>query len=43
MPVTRMAGQISFMPFQPAKAHTTQNGTSTEKNGSCRPTMAPST
>src|SRR5215475_14713945 len=25
-PVTRMAGQISFIPRQPANAHTTQNG-----------------
>ncbi len=40
-PVTRMAGQTSFMPFQPANAHTTQNGTISEKNGSCRPTIAP--
>ena len=37
-----MAGQTSFMPFQPANAHTTQNGTISEKNGNCRPTMAPS-
>src|SRR5476651_2521131 len=41
-PVTRIAGQISFMPFQPANAQTTQNGTISEKIGSCRPTMAPS-
>src|SRR5215470_6492241 len=41
MPVTRIAGQTSFMPRQPANAHTTQNGTITEKNGNCRPTMAP--
>src|SRR5215831_21369475 len=33
-PVTRIAGQTSFMPRQPAKAHTTQNGTISEKNGS---------
>src|SRR5262249_49317163 len=33
-PVTRMAGQISIMPRQPANAHTTQNGTMSEKNGS---------
>src|SRR6478672_13780838 len=32
-PVTRIAGHTSFMPFQPAKAHTTQNGTISEKNG----------
>ena len=41
-PVTRMAGQISFMPLQPAKAQISQNGTISEKNGSWRPTMAPS-
>ena len=41
-PVTRMAGQISFMPLQPAKAQISQNGTISEKNGSCRPTIAPS-
>src|SRR6201989_3407051 len=40
-PVTRIAGQTSFMPFHPANAHTTQNGTMTEKNGNCRPTIAP--
>src|SRR5438270_4061193 len=40
-PVTRIAGHTSFMPFQPAKAHTTQNGTMSEKNGNCRPTIAP--
>ena len=41
-PVTRIAGQMSFMPFQPAKAQISQNGTISEKNGNCRPTMAPS-
>src|SRR5215470_18762178 len=41
-PVTRIAGQISFIPRQPAKAQMSQNGTISEKNGSCRPTMAPS-
>src|SRR5947207_9561738 len=40
-PVTKMAGQTSFMPFQPAKAQISQNGTISEKNGSCRPTIAP--
>src|SRR3954452_24972991 len=40
-PVTTIAGQTSFMPFQPAKAQISQNGTISEKNGSCRPTMAP--
>ena len=41
-PVTRIAGQMSFMPFHPAKAQISQNGTISEKNGSCLPTMAPS-
>src|SRR5256885_17236975 len=41
-PVTRIAGQISFMPFHPANTQISQNGTIREKNGSCRPTMAPS-
>ena len=41
-PVTRIAGQIPLTPFQPAKAQISQNGTSTEKNGSCRPTIADS-
>ena len=41
-PVTRIAGQISFMPRQPAKAQISQNGTISEKNGNCRPTIAPS-
>src|ERR1043165_1564256 len=41
-PVTRIAGHTSFIPFQPAKAQISQNGTISEKNGSCRPTIAPS-
>jgi len=41
-PVTRIAGQTPTMPRQPANAHTTQNGTISEKNGNCRPTIAPS-
>ena len=41
-PVTRIAGHTSFMPCQPAKAQISQNGTISEKNGSCRPTIAPS-
>src|ERR1043165_2767219 len=41
-PVTRIAGHTSFMPFQPANAQISQNGTISEKNGSCRPTIAPS-
>src|SRR5207302_5988001 len=39
-PVTRIAGQICIMPRKPAKAQISQNGTSTEKKGSCRPTIA---
>ena len=42
MPQTRIAGQIWRMPRKPAKAQISQNGTMTEKNGNCRPTMAPS-
>ena len=42
MPQTRIAGHTWRMPRHPAKAQISQNGTSTEKNGSCRPTMAPS-
>jgi len=41
-PVTTIAGQMSFIPFQPAKAQISQNGTMSEKNGNCRPTIAPS-
>src|SRR5262245_6577332 len=40
-PVTRIAGQISFMPRKPANTQISQNGTISEKNGSCRPTIAP--
>ena len=36
-PATRMAGHISFIPFQPANAQMSQKGTSREKKGSCRP------
>ena len=39
-PATRIAGQTPSMPRQPANAQTSQNGTITEKNGSCRPTIA---
>ena len=39
-PVTRIAGQTSHMPLRPAKAQISQNGTSTEKKGSCRPIIA---
>src|SRR3981189_1778218 len=41
-PQTRRAGQIATAPRQPANAQISQNGTMSEKNGSCRPTMAPS-
>src|SRR5690242_15774922 len=41
-PQTRIAGQIAIMPRQPAKAQISQNGTMSEKNGNCRPTIAPS-
>jgi hypothetical protein len=41
-PVIRIAGQTWSMPRQPAKAQISQNGTMSEKNGNCRPTMAPS-
>src|SRR3954462_19758 len=40
-PVTMIAGQTSFMPFQPAKAQISQNGTISEKNGNWRPPIAP--
>ena len=39
-PATRSAGHTSSMPRKPANAQTSQNGTMTEKNGSCRPIMA---
>ena len=41
-PVTRMAGQICSMPRHPANTQISQNGTISEKNGNCRPTIAPS-
>jgi hypothetical protein len=40
-PQTRIAGQIAIMPRHPAKAQISQNGTISEKNGNCRPTIAP--
>src|SRR6476620_8025261 len=40
-PVTRIAGHTCSMPRKPAKTQISQNGTISEKNGSCRPTMAP--
>ena len=36
-PQTSSAGQTCHMPRRPAKAATTQKGTISEKNGSCRP------
>src|SRR6185369_6588301 len=39
-PATRMAGQISIIRRKPTNALISQNGTSTEKNGSWRPTIA---
>src|SRR5215510_12052271 len=41
-PVTRIAGQTSIIPRHQAKAQISQNGTISEKNGNCRPTIAPS-
>jgi hypothetical protein len=41
-PATRHAGQTPTIPRQPAIAHTSQNGTMTEKMGSWRPTIAES-
>ncbi len=39
-PVTRIAGQISIIALRPANAQISQNGTSSEKNGSWRPIIA---
>ena len=39
-PATSRAGQTSFIFRKPQKAQTSQKGTMSEKNGSCRPTMA---
>src|SRR4029078_11358588 len=41
-PDTRIAGQIWIIPGKTAKDQISQNGTSTEKNGSWRQTIAPS-
>src|SRR5260370_141382 len=38
-PATSTAGQISSIPLNPAKAHKSQKGTRTEKNGRIRPAM----
>ena len=40
-PHTNTAGQTASMPRQPAKTQISQNGTISEKNGNCRPTIAP--
>jgi len=40
-PQMTIAGQIWSMPRQPAKAQISQAGTISEKNGNCRPTIAP--
>src|SRR5207342_1190369 len=40
-PHTSTAGQTASMPRQPAKTQISQNGTISEKNGNCRPTIAP--
>src|SRR5205085_3607864 len=42
IPVTRIAGHTCTMPRQPANAQISQAGTINEKNGNCRPTIAPS-
>ncbi len=39
-PAVRAAGQTSFIFLKPQKTASSQKGTRTEKNGSCRPTMA---
>src|SRR5262249_61493898 len=41
-PAVRQAGHTSRIAFLPAMAQTSQKGTRTEKNGSCRPAMAES-
>src|SRR5580698_9670915 len=38
-PATNTAGQTSSIPLNPAKVQISQNGTSTEKNGSIRPAI----
>ena len=43
MPHTAIGGQIAIMPRKPANTQISQNGTITEKNGSWRPIIAPST
>ena len=41
-PAVRQAGHTSRIALRPAIAQISQKGTRTEKNGSCRPTMAES-
>src|SRR5258708_1741267 len=41
-PATSAAGQTPSIPRNPANVQTTQNGTRSEKNGSCLPTIAES-
>src|SRR5205085_6985557 len=38
-PAVSATGHTPIIPRKPEKAHATQNGTSTEKNGSCLPTI----
>ena len=40
IPVTKQAGHTASIPRQPACAATSQKGTTSEKSGSCRPTIA---
>ncbi len=35
-----MAGHTSIIPLRPEKAQMSQNGTSSEKKGNCRPIIA---
>ena len=39
-PATRIAGQICNVPRHPANATISQNGTTTENTGNCRPIIA---
>src|SRR5580765_4987782 len=41
-PAVNAAGHTPSILRQPTIAHTTQNGTTSEKNGNCRPTIAES-
>ena len=42
IPQTSIGGITPLVPRHPAKAQISQNGTSTENIGNCRPTIAPS-